>query len=71
MRDMHFQVLWVHWLNMLLGLWLVFSPWAFGVFDAQAFSDAVAQVTADRELVPPPRSSASRGWDGAILPAAV
>lgn len=62
MRGMHFQMLWVHWLNMLLGAWLLFSPWAFGAFDVQGFSDAVRQVTTERELAPPQQRLAWLGW---------
>jgi nucleoside-diphosphate-sugar epimerase/uncharacterized membrane protein len=53
MRKGHFQMLWVHWLNILLGAWLVASPFAFGSFDGTGFSDAVMRVTADRGLVDP------------------
>ena len=53
MREGHFQLLWVHWLNILLGAWLVASPFAFGAFDGTGFSDAVLRVTADRGLAEP------------------
>jgi nucleoside-diphosphate-sugar epimerase/uncharacterized membrane protein len=53
MRNQHFQLLWVHWLNILLGAWLLSSPFAFGSFDAAGFSDAVLRVTADRGLAEP------------------
>lgn len=66
MRSMHFQMLWVHWLNMLLGAWLVFSPWAFGLFDAQVFSEAVRQVSAERNLAEPLRRLAWLGWSDSV-----
>lgn len=53
MRNMHFGMLWVHWVNILLGAWLLASPLAFGVFDSQVFGDSVWQVTAERGLADP------------------
>ena len=53
MREGHFKMLWVHWLNILLGAWLLSSPFAFGSFDNLGFSDAVLRVTADRGLAEP------------------
>ncbi len=62
MRSMHFAMLWVHYANILLGAWLLFSPLAFGVFDAQPFSDAVMRVTTERELAAPGERLAWGGW---------
>ncbi|HEX4511398.1 MAG TPA: NAD(P)-dependent oxidoreductase, partial [Burkholderiaceae bacterium] len=53
MRAAHFDMLWVHWLNLLLGAWLVASPFAFGSFDTTQFSAAVHHVTLDRHLADP------------------
>lgn len=53
MRDGHFNMLWVHFFNMALGAWLITSPFAFGAFDPQSFSNAVLQVTAERGLWDP------------------
>jgi uncharacterized membrane protein len=53
MRDMHFDMLWPHFLNILLGGWLITSPFAFGAFDPQVFGEAVRQVTVERELSDP------------------
>lgn len=53
MRRAHFDKLWVHWLNLLLGAWMVASPFAFGSFDTTEFSAAVRHVTADRHLLDP------------------
>jgi len=66
MRHMHFQMLWVHWLNLLLGAWLLFSPWAFGVFDPQVFSESVRRVTVERELADPLQRLAWLGWSDVI-----
>ena len=62
MRDMHFQMLWVHWFTIGLGAWLIASPFAFGAFDAQRFSETVMQVTAERELSEPALRLQLLGW---------
>ncbi|MEO8409436.1 MAG: NAD-dependent epimerase/dehydratase family protein [Propionivibrio sp.] len=66
MRDGHFSLLWVHWLNILLGAWLAISPFAFGSFGASEFSDAVWAVTADRGLADPGLRSALLGRSDVI-----
>ena len=53
MRKMHFDMLWVHYLVIMLGAWLAFSPFVFGSFDAASFSDAVLRATVDRGLDDP------------------
>lgn len=62
MRRMHFDMLWVHFFNILLGGWLISSAFAFGAFEAQAFGDAVRQVTAERGLSDPGQRMAWLGW---------
>ncbi len=51
MRKLHFNLLWVHYLNLLLGAWLMTSPVIFG--GDTAFSDAVWRVTQERGLSDP------------------
>jgi len=58
MRQMHFSMLWVHWLVMALGLWLATAPSVFGTFDQTEFSAAVQRVTEDRGLL----EAATRSW---------
>lgn len=58
MRQMHFSMLWVHWLVMALGLWLATAPSVFGTFDQTEFSASVQRVTEDRGLW----SAATRSW---------
>lgn len=58
MRQMHFSMLWVHWLVMGLGLWLATAPSVFGTFDQTEFSAAVMRVTEDRGLW----AAATRSW---------
>ena len=49
----HRRTLWAHFVNILLGVWLVTSPAALGLFDATFFSDAVMRVTEERGLPSP------------------
>jgi nucleoside-diphosphate-sugar epimerase/uncharacterized membrane protein len=53
MRRMHLDVLWAHFLNIGLGLWLIASPFAFGLFDPETAQHMVRDVTVERNLVPP------------------
>lgn len=62
MREMHFGMLWPHFVNLMLGAWLVGSAFAFGAFDAPAFGEAVMRVTADRGLADPAERMAWLGW---------
>lgn len=62
MRMMHFDMLWVHFLNMLLGLWLATSPFVFGTFGADTFSDAVMRVTEERGLWDPSLRNSLTAW---------
>ncbi|KGM56793.1 DNA polymerase III subunit epsilon [Lysobacter arseniciresistens ZS79] len=66
MRKMHFSMLWVHYLNIMLGAWLMSSPFVFGSFEASGFSDAVLRVTADRGLADPALRSAWLGRSDVI-----
>ena len=66
MRQMHFGMLWVHFLNVALGLWLATSPFVFNAFGQTTFPDTVLQVTADRGLWDPALRSALTGWSELI-----
>ena len=66
MRKMHFDMLWVHYLNLLLGAWLATSPFWFGSFGQEAFSEMVLRVTQERGLQPPELRSALLGWSDLI-----
>ncbi len=66
MRQMHFGMLWVHWLTMGLGLWLATAPFVYGTFDQTEFSSAVMRVTADRELWNPAFRSLLTAWNDVI-----
>lgn len=66
MRKMHFNMLWVHWLTMGLGLWLATVPFVFGQFIQTEFSDAVLRVTTERDLWDPATRSALTGWNDVV-----
>lgn len=67
MARMHYQVLWVHFAAMMLGLWLALSPFAFGVFAGEQFPDAVVAVTAERGLLPPETRNLLAAWNDLIV----
>jgi len=62
MREMHFGMLWVHFLNILLGAWLATSPFVFGSFWQETFPEAVLRVTQDRGLWDPALRSTMLAW---------
>jgi nucleoside-diphosphate-sugar epimerase len=66
MRKMHFDMLWVHYLNLLLGAWLIGSPLVFGSFGQEHFSEAVLRVTQERGLWAPELRAALTGWSDII-----
>ncbi|PXX95795.1 NAD-dependent epimerase/dehydratase family protein [Halomonas sp. LBP4] len=66
MQLMHFDMLWVHFLTILLGLWLATSPFVFGTFDETSFREAVLRVTEERGLWEPAQRSALTAWNDLI-----
>ena len=62
MQQTHFSLLWVHFANLMLGAWLVTSPFVFGSFDQQEFSTLVMQVTAERGLDSPVVRNTLLAW---------
>jgi nucleoside-diphosphate-sugar epimerase len=66
MRKMHLDMLWVHYLNLLLGAWLATSPFIFGSFSQDTFSEAVWRVTEERGLWEPELRSALLAWSDVI-----
>ena len=53
MHQMHLGTLWAHFLNIALGLWLITSPFAFGLFDPETAQHVVRDITAERGLPSP------------------
>ncbi|MCT9000289.1 SPW repeat domain-containing protein [Chelativorans intermedius] len=66
MRKMHFDMLWVHFFNMALGLWLATSPFVFGTFGADTFSEAVMRVTEERGLWDPSLRNSLTAWSDLV-----
>lgn len=62
MTSMHLSMLWVHFTNIALGAWLATSPFIFGSFDPQPFTDLIRQVTLERGLPPPELRSVWLAW---------
>ncbi|MCM5681249.1 vitamin K epoxide reductase family protein [Schlegelella sp. S2-27] len=71
MRQMHQQLLWVHFTVMLLGVWLICSPFTFGSLEPANFGPGVERVTTDRMLAPPEQRAQWLMWSdiasGALL----
>lgn len=53
MREGHQQTLWVHFAAMVLGLWLLTSPFTLGLTEPGNFGPRVMEVTQDRGLAAP------------------
>ena len=66
MRQMHFNMLWVHFLNILLGAWLATSPFVFGTFAEDTFREAVVRVSQERGLWEPSFRSTLTAWNDVI-----
>jgi nucleoside-diphosphate-sugar epimerase len=66
MERMHFSMLWVHFANILLGLWLATSPFVFGTFSESTFPEAVLRVTEERGLWDPAFRSALTAWSDLV-----
>lgn len=66
MRAMHFDMLWVHYLVIMLGAWLAASPFVFGSFDGAGYSASVLRATTERGLVDPALRSARLGYSDVI-----
>ncbi|MEQ8396136.1 NAD-dependent epimerase/dehydratase family protein [Thalassobaculum sp.] len=66
MRRMHFDMLWVHFFNILLGVWLATSPFVFGTFEEANFRNAVLRVTEERGLWDPALRSTLTAWSDLV-----
>jgi nucleoside-diphosphate-sugar epimerase len=62
MRQMHLEMIWVHFLNILLGAWLVTTPFVFGAFDQTSFPEGILRVTQERGLWDPAWRSTALAW---------
>ena len=66
MRQMHFGMIWVHFLIILLGAWLLTAPFVFGTFGQDAFPDAILRVTQERGLWEPSFRNTALVWSDVL-----
>jgi hypothetical protein len=62
MAEMHQRMLWAHLMVVALGVWLITSPFQFGLFDPQIATLTARDVTAERNLWDPALRNALTGW---------
>lgn len=65
MHAMRMQMLWVHFLVIALGAWLITSPLQFGLFDSAA-ADTVRDLSGERNLWDPALRAAISGWNDVV-----
>ncbi|UUP18123.1 NAD-dependent epimerase/dehydratase family protein [Nitratireductor thuwali] len=63
MADMRLHMLWVHFLVIALGAWLLTSPFQFGLFNPEMAGNAARDVTQERGLWEPALRNAITGWN--------
>ena len=67
-KDMHamrMRTLWVHYLVIGLGAWLITSPFQFGLFNPEAVA-TVRDITAERNLWDPALRNTILGWNDIV-----
>jgi nucleoside-diphosphate-sugar epimerase len=62
MAEMHQRMLWAHLMVVALGVWLITSPFQFGLFDPEIATLTARDVTAERNLWDPALRNALTGW---------
>lgn len=67
MENMHFNMLWVHFATMIMGVWLATSPFVFGTFTETQFTDLVLGVTQERNLWDPDLRNLLTAWNDLIV----
>ena len=65
-RQMHFGMIWVHFLNIFLGAWLVTAPFVFGMFGQDVFPDAIMRITQERGLWEPTFRNNALVWSDVV-----
>lgn len=65
MTDMHFSMLWVHFMVIALGAWLLTSPFQFDLFDPAAAA-TVRDITQERSLWEPAFRNTLTGWSDVV-----
>lgn len=64
--DEHLGTLWAHFVNLMLGLWLLASPFALGYLSAHGADANILRVTAERALSSPEARSLAMAWSDAV-----
>lgn len=67
MENMHFNMLWVHFATMMMGVWLATSPFVFGTFTDTQFSEGLLGVTRERNLWDPDFRNLLTAWNDLIV----
>lgn len=67
MENMHFDMLWVHFATMMMGVWLASSPFVFGTFTDTQFSEVLLRVTQERNLWEPDFRNLLTAWNDLIV----
>ncbi len=62
----HERVLWIYFAVVLLGAWLMVSPFVFGYTNPALVSDRVAQITAARDLPSIPFRAPAMTWSDVV-----
>jgi hypothetical protein len=63
---MHFRMIWVHFINVLLGAWLITAPFVLGTFGQNVFSDEIVRVTQERGLWEPAFRNSALVWSDVV-----
>ncbi len=64
--DEHLSTLWPHFVNLMLGLWLITGPFALGYLSTHAPDPAIVQVMLDRGLPSPESRNLLMTWSDVI-----
>lgn len=64
--DEHLSTLWPHFVNLLLGLWLITSPFALGYLSAHTPDPGIVRVMVDRGLASPESRNLLMTWSDVV-----
>jgi hypothetical protein len=66
MQDEHLQTLWVHYVNIMLGLWLITGPFALGYLSTYVADASQLRVIAEHGLSPPEMRNLWMAWSDIV-----
>jgi uncharacterized membrane protein len=64
--ESHLSMLWPHFVNLVLGLWLITSPFAFGYLSTHNLDPGVIRLMAERDLASPEARNLYMTWSDVI-----